>query len=119
MLILRHKTSTTLQIGPFLDNTDGYTPETALTVLYTDVKLSKAGLAYASKHNVSSATHDTGGWYRVPVDVTDTDTLGTLQVSIQIAGALPVYVDAIVVTQAMFDAFCGNGLLRARPVVTR
>lgn len=85
---LRQSTaSQTVVIGPFVDDTDFKTAETALTIANTDVKLSKAGAAEASK-NSGGGTHRSNGYYGFTFNATDSDTVGRLDGHISVAGAL-------------------------------
>lgn len=109
---LKQSTAATLKLGPFLDETDFITPETLLTISQSDVLLSKNGAAFAQKNEANAATHDTGGWYGVPIDTTDTNTLGRLQVSIQESGTAPVYAEYMVVPTNVWDSLFGADLLQ-------
>jgi len=104
MSLLKQSTAITLRFGPFLDSTDGDTEETALTIAQADVRLSKAGAAFAQKTDATAGTHDEKGWYSIPLDVTDTGTLGILRVSIHVAGALAVFEEFMVVPANMYDS---------------
>lgn len=112
---LRQSTAATLLLGPFLDETDGKTAETALTISQADVLLWKqGGTTLAQKNESTSATHRSNGLYTVPIDTTDTNTLGVLSVSVHESGALPVRQDytvlPAVVWDEMFDAGFAYGL---------
>lgn len=104
------KQSTASQIrttGIFVDQTDGFTPETALTIANTDVKLSKNGAATVNK-NSGGATHIVNGQYTLTWNATDTDTVGELAVTIVIAGtARPVAFDYMVLEEAVYDNLFG------------
>jgi len=91
--VLNNGSTATIRIGPFLDEDDGKTPLTGLTIANTDVKLSKNDGAFASKNESSSATHDAGspGWYSIALNGTDTNTQGNLLMAIHATGALPVF----------------------------
>src|SRR3990172_9453559 len=104
---LKQSTAVTVKMGPFLDSTDGNTQETLLTISQADIRLSKNGGAYAQTNNVAGATHDEKGNYGVPLDVTDTNTLGTLRVHIHETGALAVWQDFMVVTANVWDSLFG------------
>ena len=104
MHFLRQSTATTIKIGPFVDDTDGKTAETALTISQADVRLSKNGGNYAQKNESSSGSHDELGEYDVDLDATDTNTVGRLRVSVQESGALPVWRDFQVLEEAVYDA---------------
>jgi len=105
MQYLKADTATTIRIGPFVDDTDGKTAETALTIAQADVRLSKNGAAAAQKNDATSATHDENGYYRVPLDTTDTNTEGTLDVCVSEAGALPVIAKFTVLPAEVYDSF--------------
>lgn len=104
MNLLKQSTAVTIKIGPFVDNTDGVTPETGLTISQADIRLSKNGGAFAQSNNIAGATHDENGWYGIPLDTTDTNTLGRLQVAIYESGALPCFVEFMVVTANIYDS---------------
>lgn len=90
-------------IGPFLDDTDFKTAETGLTIANTDIKLIVNGGASADK-NSGGGTHRANGVYGVTFDATDTATVGELEVSVKVAGALPVFKTFYVLEEAVFDA---------------
>lgn len=108
-IFLRQATaSQTVIIGPFLDDTDGKTPETGLTIANTDIQLMANGAAAAAK-NSGGATHRTNGEYSITLDATDTATVGELAVSVLMAGALVVRAKFFVLEEAVFDALFGAG----------
>jgi hypothetical protein len=101
--ILKQSTAATIVIGPFVDNTDGKTPETALTITQADVRLSKNAGTFAQANEATSATSMEFGYYSKPLNTTDTNTLGRLTVAVTETGALPVRHDYIVVTADAFN----------------
>jgi hypothetical protein len=104
MLYLKQATAVTVKIGPFIDNTDGYTVLGALTVLQANIRLSKNGGNMAQKNDATSATHDELGYYDCPLNTTDTNTLGRLQVISSDAAAMPVPPEYFeVVTANVYD----------------
>jgi hypothetical protein len=105
MKLLKQSTAVTIKLGPFLDATDGVTAETALTLSQSDIILFKNFGAGAQKNDTSSATHDTGGWYGVPLNTTDTGTIGPLQIHVNESGALPVFEQYLVVPANVYDSF--------------
>lgn len=109
---LKQSTAVTVKLGPFVDETDGKTAETALTISQADIRLSKNGGAYAQTNNAAGATHDEKGNYGVPLDTTDTNTLGTLRVHIHESGALPVWQDFMVVPANVWDSLFGADKLQ-------
>ena len=110
MADLRQSTSQVIRFGPFLDSTDGVTPEIALTITQADMQLSKDGAAFAQKSAVGSAVHDTDGWYSTTFNKTDTDTLAIMEFQVNVAGALPVFKTFNVIRQDAFDIKYGKGL---------
>lgn len=90
-------------IGPFHDDTDFKTPETGLTIANTDIKLMVNGGSSADK-NSGGGTHRVNGMYSVTFDATDTATVGTLDVSVVVSGALPVFDRFTVLEEAVYDA---------------
>lgn len=90
-------------VGPFLDDADFKTAETGLTIANTDVKLVVNGGASANK-NSGGGTHRVNGMYGLTFDATDTATVGEMEVSIVVAGALPVFKTFYVLEEAVYDA---------------
>lgn len=111
MLFLRQSSAIYVKIGPFVDVTDGVTPEAGLTINQADVRLSKNGNAFAQKNDANSATHDENGWYRCALNATDTGTLGQLQLAVYESGALPVWHEYMVVPANVHDSLFGSDLL--------
>lgn len=101
---LKQSTSVEIGMGPFLDETDGKTAETALTITQADVRLKKNAGAWAQKNDSNSATHEENGWYEVSLNTTDTNTLGILLVAIHESGALPVWREFLVVPANVYDS---------------
>ncbi|GAG92430.1 unnamed protein product [marine sediment metagenome] len=94
---LRQETSVNIQIGPFLDEDNGKDTEEALAIAQADIRLSKNGGAYAPTNDTNGAAHDENGWYILTLDETDTNTVGRLKVAIHEAGALPCWLQFMVV----------------------
>lgn len=115
-LLLRQNTTATVKVGPFLDSTDGNTPETALTISQADVRLLKNGGAAAQKNDTNAATHDENGWYAVALNATDTNTLGRLQLAVTESGALPVWHEYMVMPAQVWDSFFGADALQVHAV---
>jgi len=101
---LKQSTAVDILIGPFVDEDDGKTAETGLTL---DVELSKNGQALANKNDATVPVHDAAGtvdgYYNCELDATDTNTVGQLTVVAHVAGALPVRLDFQVVETIPFD----------------
>lgn len=93
-------------IGPFVDDTDFKTLETGLTIANTDIKLVVNGGASANK-NSGGGTHRVNGVYGITFDATDTATVGEMEVSVSVAGALVVFDKFFVVEEAVYDMLFG------------
>jgi hypothetical protein len=130
MLILKQSTAVTVKIGPFIDDTDGKTAETGLTLSQADIRLSKNGGDIAQKNESSAATHDELGYYNCALDTTDTETLGRLQLAVHESGALPVWHEFMICPANVWDSLFGedrlqvhaaeitNGLITAAAIAT-
>ena len=108
MIYLKQSTAVTLLLGPFVDSTDGNTDETGLTISQADVRLSKNGGNMAQKNESTACTHDELGYYTCPLDTTDTNTLGILKIMVHESGALPVWEEAMVLTDNAYDTLCST-----------
>ncbi len=110
LMYLRQSTaSQEVLIGPFLDDADGKTAETALSIANTDIKLWKSGATTEANKNSGGATHIAGGRYYAVLDATDTDTVGMLEVNVHVSGALPVRRQFYVLEESVYDAlFAGS-----------
>ena len=105
---LKQSTATDVELGPFVDDTDGKTPETGLTISQADCQLIKNGGAAAQKNDATSASHLAGGHYKVPLNTTDTNTLGRLRLYVNESGALPVWRDFMVLPANIYDSLVGG-----------
>lgn len=109
MLYLKQSTaSQAVLLGPFIDDTDGATAETGLTIANTDIRLSKNGGNMVAK-NSGGGTHDENGYYTITLDATDTNTVGRLQISCKVAGALAVFQEYQVLEETVYDALFASG----------
>jgi len=104
MIYLKQSTAIDIKIGPFLDDTDQRTAETALTITQSEVRIAKNDAAWAQKNEATSLSHEENGWYECKLDATDTNTLGQLIVAIHEPGALPVHRVFQIVPSAVFDS---------------
>lgn len=104
-MILRQSTaSQEIPLGPFKDDGDFKTNETALSIANTDIKLWKEGATSEASKNSGGATHMASGRYYCTLDATDTNTLGNLKVVVEVSGALYVQVECLVLPADIYDA---------------
>lgn len=113
---LKQSTAVTVKIGPFVDEDDGKTAETGLTLTQADVRLSKNGGDMAQKNNSSSCTHDEIGVYDCSLSTTDTNTLGVLDLFVHESGALPVAHSYMVLPANVWDSLFGADALQVHAV---
>lgn len=99
---LQANTAVDLIVGPFVDDTDGKTAETGLTITQAEVRLSKNGGNMAQKNEATALSHDELGNYVCKLDTTDTNTEGILSLMIHESGALPIKMDYMVLAQAAY-----------------
>ena len=116
-MFLRQSTAVVIQFGVFVDKTDGVTLETGLVSALdhgtTGILLSKNGGTLTIRHaSVTASTYDAHGCYKVTLDTTDTNTVGSLRVIYTDATTcLPVWQDFQVVEEATYDALYASGAL--------
>lgn len=111
-IFLKQSTAVDVVIGPFVDDTDGKTPETGLTISQADCQLTKNAGAMAQKNNATAASHLGGGHYKVPLSTTDTNTLGLLRLYVNEGGALPAWLDMMVMPANVWDSLFGADRLQ-------
>lgn len=118
--VLKVSTAVDIKLGPFVDSSDGVTPEPSLTISQSDVTIAKNGGAFAQKNDASSCTNDAGasGNYECPLNTTDTNTVGMLYIRVAESGALPVFLDCQVVSAAFYDFAMGTTPLAVSPGMT-
>ena len=105
--VLRQSTAIDGRLGPFVDVGDAFTPETGVTIAASDeAEILKAnGAASVAMAGALVAITNCDGWYDYTFSITDTDTVGTLDVVMQDDDVyLPVFARFQVITQAAFDA---------------
>lgn len=98
-------------LGRFVDSINGDDEETGLTINNTDIKLWKQGASSQVSKNSGGASHDAGGMYIATLDETDSDTLGTLEINVHVAGALSVKQKCRVMTLENYNAFVTGKLV--------
>lgn len=97
-----------IYLGVFVDEVDGYTPETALTINASDIKLGLAGGTTLTNKNSGGGTHISGGIYSAVLDATDTATLGPIMIFVKVAGARFVSLECCVYAANVYDSLFGN-----------
>lgn len=107
--LIRQSTAVTILFGPFLDDTDGKTAETALSIAAAEILVGKHNSGFTTKNDGTVPTHNSSGWYLVTLNATDTNTVGQVIIACHKAGALPVWREFMVVPAMVFDSLVTGG----------
>ncbi len=117
MRLLRTNTAVRVSVGPFLDKTDGVTPETAITV--TSCKLTMvvddanvptlildtAPTASGGSNDMVHITGDDAGWYDLELAAANVNYLGRAVLSITDAAThCPVWHEFMIVPTMVYDS---------------
>jgi hypothetical protein len=127
MRYLRTNTATRLTVGPFIDKTDGITPEVALTVtnekltFMVDVNgvptlvLDAAPTASGGANDMIHVSGDDAGFYDLELAAADVNYLGRAMLALTYATEhCPVFHEFMIVPAAVYDAlFLGTDNLVA------
>lgn len=120
MIYLKQSTAATVRVGPFVDATNGVTPETGVTLSGADqAEILKQGSG--ATVDISGATWaaitGVGGWYDLSLTTSHTDTVGALYIIVQDESVcLPVFMHCTVLKAEVYDALiAGTDLLYTHP----
>lgn len=108
---LKQATAVDVGIGAFVDNVDGFTPASGLSITQPDIRLKKNGGNWGQKNAAQTLSHEENGWYELSLDTTDTNTLGALLVAVNESGARPVSREFEVVPANVWDSYFGGDTL--------
>jgi hypothetical protein len=115
--ILRQSTQIIVVIGPFVDVTDGFTPETGITLGAADeAELLKSNTTTTTDISAATWAPITGcdGWYGLTLSTTHTDTIGPLTVMVHDDSVcLPVFARFQVIEEAAYDTIFAASALPA------
>ncbi len=113
---LRQSTATTIVVGPLVDSVTA-DQKTGLTISQSEVLLWKqGGTGFSAKNESTAATHRSYGMYTVPLDTTDTNTLGQLVVGVYESGILVARENYQVVAANVWDSMFGADKLQVDAV---
>lgn len=104
---LKADTGATILIGPFVDKTNGVTPEVGLAAGDVDeIGVYKHdGTSLVDISGTTTFTHRAGGMYTLTLSTTDTNTEGRLTVYVRDDSVcLPVWKDFMVVNANVYDS---------------
>jgi hypothetical protein len=106
-VVLKQSTQIKVRIGPFVDVTDGATPETGVTLGAADqAEALKANGAATVDISAATWAAVTGadGWYDLTLTTSHTDTVGELIIVVQDSSVcLPVFQRFQVIEEALYD----------------
>jgi hypothetical protein len=111
-MFLRQSTAATIIMGPFLDITDGVTPEVGLTAGTVDeIGVYKHDATALSDLSATTTfTHRAGGMYTMTLATGDVGTLGRLTAFVRDDSlALPVWKEFIVLAANVYDSLIAGG----------
>ena len=116
MQLLKQSTSVAVRLGPFVDNTDGVTGETGITLGAADraelLKHNGVATVDISSNSWASITGCTN-WYDLTLTTTDTNTLGLLDIVVEDESVcLPVFARFMVVPANVWDSFFSTDYLQ-------
>lgn len=112
MIFLKQSTAATVRVGPFVDATNGVTPETGITLGAADqAEILKQGSG--ATVDISAATWaaitGVGGWYDLSLTTSHTDTCGALYIIVQDESVcLPVFMHCTVLQANVYDSLIGG-----------
>lgn len=107
---IRQSTALTVPIGPLVDAAGAKIEGASLT--QAKVILSKHNsTTFAQKSDATSCTHRSNGVYTCPLDTTDTNTLGMLNLQVEDTGALILRHTYMVLAQNSWDSLFGSDRL--------
>ena len=116
MQYLKQSTATTVVLGPFLDENDGKTAETALTVASIDCDIykgvTKTDLTLTASGGSNDCVHIANGYYSLELTATDVDTLGRFMITANISAALPVFEEFSILPANVYDSLFGSDRLQ-------
>lgn len=115
--ILRQSTQVVVHIGPFVDVTDGFTPEVGITLGAADeAEAVKGGSTTTTDISAATWAAITGcdGWYALTLTTSHTDTIGTLTIMVNDDSVcLPVFARFQVIEEAAYDTIFAASALPA------
>jgi hypothetical protein len=103
---IKLSTAVTIPIGPIVLATDGnteYTTAIANTAIYLR---KEGGTAVSAKNDATSSTHRAIGIHTVPLNATDTGTVGLLMVATHVSTTLPWWDYYQVLPAMVYDSLC-------------
>ena len=107
-----------LNLGPFVDATDGFTAETGLTIAQANIRVGKADGTIEQTGNSFGGEHSENGYYYCKINGTDCDQIGPLQIMVSVSGARPVMREFYVLPAGVYTAITGTSVLDANSVLS-
>lgn len=124
MRFLRQNTATRVTVGPFLDKTDGITPEVALTATNEKITLmvdtggvptlviDATATASAGDNDLVHVTNDDAGFYDLELTAAQTNYVGRAMLSINyVTDHCPVFHEFTILPANVYDSLLGTDKL--------
>ncbi len=111
-VFLKESTSIDIRVGPFLDVTDGFTPEVGVSIASSDeAEILKAnGAGTVAMTGTLAPVTGCDGWYDYTLAAGDVDTVGELVIVMQDDSVyLPVFVRAYVIETNIYVSLFASG----------
>ncbi len=102
---IKEATAGTYPIGPFMDGSGAILG--SLNIIMADIFLAKEGGVFGTIAGTPTAFADSGGYYKMVLNTTDTNTRGVLRAYVNKATALPLWEDFMVVPSLNYDSLFG------------
>lgn len=122
---LKEDTATTITVGPFVDATDGVTPENAMTVTAITCTIVKDGGTSATSFSptASAGSNDmvfvtsSQGYYNLELTATNTDTAGRFNINcIDTDVAVPSFHEFMVMPTNEYDSLFSTDVLQVHVI---
>ena len=131
MRFLRQNTAVRITVGPFLDKTDGITPETGLTATNEHITLmvddddgtacnliiDANATASGGNNDMIHVTNDDAGFYDLELTAAQTNYVGRAMLSINyVTDHCPVFHEFMIIPQQVYDSLFGTDKLQVDAV---
>lgn len=114
MIYFRQSTaSQEFPIGPLVASSDGVTAQTGLTIANTDIKFWFTGATTLANKNSGGGTHISNGNYYAVADATDTATLGSGKVIVQMASTMAWWDYFAIIPAVIYDVWFSTAVQAA------
>lgn len=111
--VLKYATQSIVNVGPFVDATDGVTPETALTLSSGVAELYSPGAVATIDVSGRTWAHIAYGMYRITLTAADLTYTGSMVLHLHPSGARPVLTEILAVASGTFEGWLSGSAVAA------